>query len=135
MTTSTTAEDDVFMTNVRIAYQMLVAFDDIRGGSLNDPNTEYVYHEWASLPEEEKLCFTEWFQCATMAPTAFVLFNQWVVKLYEQGWTAGPQYNPAKKESPLFVGWEELPALQRERLSHFYNVVRTLTMFSPRGSL
>jgi hypothetical protein len=125
------SKNDVFSSNIRIAYQMLTVFDDIKGGSLNDPNAEYFYPEWDSLPKTEKRCFIRWFKCAAAAPSASVLFNRWVTDLAEQGWISGPQYNSAKKESPLLVGgWRKLPALHRKRLVLFYNVVKVLTKFS-----
>ena len=76
---------------------------------------------WESAPEWQKDSAREGVKFhfgaidAGTAPTPSASHDSWLAQKRAEGWTYGPVKDPAKKEHPCFVPYDELPMEQRRK--------------------
>lgn len=61
---------------------------------------------------------------AGIEPPPSASHDSWLAEKQADGWTYGPVKDPAKKEHPCYVPYEQLPAEQRTKDYIFGGVVR-----------
>ena len=79
----------------------------------------------------------DWQKASALAGVGFTLANpdatpagsheSWLAEKQKDGWTYGPVKDPAKKEHPCFVPYDDLPSEQKAKDYLFQAVVRAMS--------
>lgn len=84
--------------------------------------------DWAAAPQWQKDSALEGVRNRLNNPHAHprASHESWLEQKRKDGWSYGAVKDPAKKEHPCFVPYEELPSEQRAKDWLFCSVVETL---------
>lgn len=58
-------------------------------------------------------------KCAAESPDDATRHEGWMKMHLDLGWKLGPEFNPAKKEHPNLLPWDQLPANTRSKAKIF----------------
>jgi hypothetical protein len=84
---------------------------------------------WDQAPEWQRQSAVNWVQFSLDHPTAkpSASHDNWMGEKERDGWKYGPVKDPAKKEHPAFLPYDQLPLEQKIKDYLFQAVVRQLT--------
>ncbi len=88
---------------------------------------------WADAPQWQKDSALNGVRFLRENPTAgpSASHKSWFLEKLKDGWVYGPVKDPAKKEHPCMVSYDELPVAQRAKDYIFHAIVRQLTYIAP----